>query len=235
MRYLDLLRTLEENGESSQMPGSPTVETVETPSKPSIDGLDSLPSGDFQKITLPDAAASCPPEMTEADADASAALLHPDPTATGPHWHGLTAGELMAAAGPDWPTVEGDADALDALALALLTRRQRDRGERPEHYTQPARCDACGPVWLWRGAPARVRACPWCFNRAAGKPVPSTPPAAVTCGTCGLFAADPNTPAAGFGRCGVNSPASQRPPALCPGAAHICPDWRPLPDEYTAT
>ena len=58
---------------------------------------------------------------------------------------------------------------------AESVRGQRERGERPPTYTQAATCDACGPVWLWPGAPARVLACPWCFNRRAGKPVPQPP------------------------------------------------------------
>jgi hypothetical protein len=61
MSYLDMLRTLDEDGDSSEMPKSPTVETVETPSKPSIDGLDGSPSGTFQKITPPEP----PPDLTD--------------------------------------------------------------------------------------------------------------------------------------------------------------------------
>ncbi len=139
MNYLDMLRTLDDDGIFSEMPKSPTVETVETTSKPSIDSFDSTPTGPFQKI------------------------------------HGIDPADLRAEAGADWPLLEADPEALDAFALALSIRRQRDRGERPEHYTQAATCGACGPVWLWEGAPAHVAACPWCFNRAAGKPNPRPP------------------------------------------------------------
>jgi hypothetical protein len=61
---------------------------------------------------------------------------------------------------------------LEAFAHALRTDFERQRGALPPHYTQLAECAACGPVWLWAGAPARVLACPWCHNRGAGLPVP---------------------------------------------------------------
>jgi hypothetical protein len=80
--------------------------------------------------------------------------------------------DLEAAAGPDWPAIRDDADAVAALRRALEVRRLREQGIPPDDYTQPAHCDGCGPVLLWRGAPARVIACPWCWNRRAGKPVP---------------------------------------------------------------
>ncbi len=83
--------------------------------------------------------------------------------------------ELEAAAGEDWPDVRDRPEALEALAVALETRAMRDRGEVPAHYTRAALCASCGPVWLWEGAPERVLGCPWCFNRAAGKPIPRPP------------------------------------------------------------
>jgi hypothetical protein len=89
-------------------------------------------------------------------------------------------------------------------------------------------------VLLWEGAPARVIACPWCLNRAAGKPVPrpsqpapTTPAAPVTCAACGHF--KPNTvgSSAGIGRCRIEAPASRRASTLWPHAVHHCPDWSP--------
>lgn len=97
------------------------------------------------------------------------------PTGAFPKIRGIPLPRIKAAAGDDWPAIKADQDALEALALALVTRQQREHGTRPEHYTQRAHCEACGPVWLWEGAPARVLACPWCFNRTAGKPIPRPP------------------------------------------------------------
>ena len=45
-------------------------------------------------------------------------------------------------------------------------------GHAPPGYTQAAECAGCGPVLLWPGSPAKVIACPWCFRRRAGKPIP---------------------------------------------------------------
>lgn len=65
-----------------------------------------------------------------------------------------------------------DAEVL-AYANALHARAARRAGNVPAGWAQPCRCDGCGPVWLWADAPAHVIACPWCWNRAAGAPVPS--------------------------------------------------------------
>lgn len=68
MSYLDLLRTLDDDGIFSEMPKSPTVETVETPSKPGLDSFDSPPTGPFQKNAPGGKAATCtpaaPPDLT---------------------------------------------------------------------------------------------------------------------------------------------------------------------------
>lgn len=65
-----------------------------------------------------------------------------------------------------------DAEVL-AYAYALHARATRRAGHVPAGWTQASCCDGCGPVWLWPDAPARVIACPWCWNRIAGAPVPS--------------------------------------------------------------
>ncbi len=81
--------------------------------------------------------------------------------------HGMTLSELKEAAGPDWPEVEADLALAQALAHAVQTRRMRERGEVPPHYTATTLCAGCGPVPIWPGAPEHVLACPWCFNRVA--------------------------------------------------------------------
>jgi hypothetical protein len=82
------------------------------------------------------------------------------------------AAELRELAGADWPECERDPVLLATFAHAVAIRKMRERGEIPPHYTQQATCAHCGPVWLWPGAPDYVQGCPWCLNRAAGKPVP---------------------------------------------------------------
>jgi hypothetical protein len=111
----------------------------------------------------------------------------PPPTATteSPKPHGLTVAELEEEAGEDWTEVRDDPKVLEALAHAVVTRRQRERGECPPHWTERCECAGCGPVYLWPRSPARVLGCPWCFNRAEGRPIPR--PVAVNCGICGHF------------------------------------------------
>ena len=86
--------------------------------------------------------------------------------------HGLTLADLKQAAGPDWPEIENDPATLEALARAIQTRRMRERGEVPPHYTSTTSCAHCGPVPIFPGASERVLGCPWCFNRIRRLPVP---------------------------------------------------------------
>jgi len=82
--------------------------------------------------------------------------------------HGTPISELRDLTGDDWPEIKNDPDALDSFAHAVSTRRMRESGRRPSHYTQVSICKHCGPVWLWEGAPEHVQGCPWCFNRLRG-------------------------------------------------------------------
>ncbi len=63
-------------------------------------------------------------------------------------------------------------DEFQALIRAIQTRRMRERGEVPPHYTEVTVCAHCGPIPIFPDAAARVLGCPWCFNRVAGLPVP---------------------------------------------------------------
>ena len=70
-------------------------------------------------------------------------------------------------------------------AIALLTRmrNQIESGICPPEYDQPAYCRGCGSVWLWFSG--NVLGCPWCWNRAANRPIPR--PCAVRCIDCNNF------------------------------------------------
>lgn len=90
--------------------------------------------------------------------------------------YGLTLADLKAVAGPDWPEVQHNPALLDTLARALTTRRLREKGEVPAHYTAVTVCEHCGPVPIFQGVPEKVAGCPWCFNRLTGKPLPEKRP-----------------------------------------------------------
>ena len=112
-------------------------------------------------------------------------LTSPAMTTQSPNLHGLTLAELEEAAGEDWPEVRDEPAMLEALAHAVVSHRQRERGDCPPTWTEHCECAGCGPVFLWSGSPARVFGCPWCFNRAEGRVIPR--PVAVTCGACRHF------------------------------------------------
>lgn len=63
---------------------------------------------------------------------------------------------------------------LRAFINATDQRKRMERGEVPTHYTATTVCARCGPVPVYPGLPEQVRSCPWCFNRLAGRPMPST-------------------------------------------------------------
>lgn len=110
-------------------------------------------------------------------------------------------------------------EALRTYLRVLERQAIMDRGLVPEGFTQEAHCHGCGPVWLWPESPARVAACPWCFRRKAGKPLPRPP---VTCGSCRHYLPDPINPAAGAGSCALGPGR-----ALWPMAHHPCVEHRP--------
>lgn len=89
-----------------------------------------------------------------------------------PETYGVPLAELQKLAGDDWPELQNDLGQLEFFAHAIQTRRMRESGRRPAHYTQRSECTSCGLVWLWKGAPRHVLSCPWCFNRHAGVTVP---------------------------------------------------------------
>ncbi len=126
------------------------------------------------------------------------------------HVHRLHADDAAACAG------ESD-DTLRAYLRGLAEQHGMDAGIVPPEWTTAAHCEGCGPVWLWPDA-ARVRACPWCFRRKAGKTFPRP---RVACGDCRHYMPDPLNPDAGVGTCG------QGKAARWPMQAHRCPDMRP--------
>lgn len=89
-----------------------------------------------------------------------------------PNLRGLTFADLESVAGEYWPEIANDSVRIEALALAITMRQQREQGEVPANWTQVCECAGCGPVYLWPGSPNRVLGCPWCFNRAEGRPFP---------------------------------------------------------------
>ena len=86
--------------------------------------------------------------------------------------YGLTVDELKTCAGANWITCATDKANLQALAQALVTRKQREQGFVPLWWTATTICAACGPVPVWPECPSTVMACPWCMNRRTGAAMP---------------------------------------------------------------
>ena len=78
---------------------------------------------------------------------------------------GILIADIRETAGPDWPEIVSDPVLLEVFAQAIQTRRMREVGEVPAHYTATTICHYCGLVPIFEGAPERVDGCPWCFNR----------------------------------------------------------------------
>jgi hypothetical protein len=80
----------------------------------------------------------------------------------------------------DWGAGVLSNDTLAAFAHSLVQKREMSQGKRPDHYTEQATCERCGPIWLWFSG--KVQGCPWCWNRAADRPIPR--PVSVKCCDC---------------------------------------------------
>lgn len=61
---------------------------------------------------------------------------------------------------------------LDAFVRAVTVRRCRFAGRAPATWTKAATCRHCGPVLLWPESPDSLDACPWCWSRRDGLPIP---------------------------------------------------------------
>ena len=112
--------------------------------------------------------------------------------------------------------------ALTDLAAAMAATRARAAGRVPKGWIKVVTCAGCGPVWLWRGAPDTVEACPWCHERHQGRPVPR--PRRVACATCSRFVPDPLGDG-GIGTCEIDIPLTE--PPRFPFAPRGCAWWLP--------
>lgn len=121
-----------------------------------------------------------------------------------------------------------DGAEMRAYARALSRSATMDAGNVPDSYTQAALCEGCGPVWLWEGCPPRLKACPWCFRRKAGRAFQRP---LVACGDCRHFLPDPINPADGAGACGLGRPYRKGEIGRWPGAQRECDGYRPRTGE----
>ena len=133
--------------------------------------------------------------------------------------------EVAAALSPrdikDWKTGVISDETLFAFARAFEQRRKMDQGERPKHYTERATCKHCGPIWLWFSG--QVLGCPWCWNRAADKPIPR--PSPVQCRDCIHFK---RTSHPHLGHCAKGEP--EAPAGLVDQDFRHCVRFLPQPD-----
>lgn len=123
-----------------------------------------------------------------------------------------------------WQLAALDGAGMRAYARALSRSAEMDAGTIPADYTQAALCEGCGPVWLWEGAPSRVKGCPWCFRRKAGRAFARP---LVTCADCLHFQRDTVNPSAGIGACALGLPYRRAEVGRYPMARRECGDFRP--------
>lgn len=72
------------------------------------------------------------------------------------------------------------------------------QGRLPAGYSARVECAGCGAVWLPKGHPPRLLACPWCLHRLAGVRIPRPP---VRCADCQHARPDSLNPQAGHMTC----------------------------------
>ncbi len=81
--------------------------------------------------------------------------------------------ELQERAGSDWDEVSADPAKLKSFAELVMITDMRHRGIVPDHYTATTNCKHCGLVPIFEGNWPESDACPWCFNRLKGLPMPN--------------------------------------------------------------
>jgi len=80
--------------------------------------------------------------------------------------------ELQERAAQDWTEISTDPAKLKSFAELVMIEDMRHRGIVPDHYTATTHCKHCGPVPIFEGCWPESDACPWCFNRLQGLPMP---------------------------------------------------------------
>ena len=82
--------------------------------------------------------------------------------------------ELQERAAQDWTEISTDPAKLKSFAELVMIEDMRHRGIVPDHYTATTHCKHCGPGPIFEGCWPESDACPWCFNRIKGLPMPNT-------------------------------------------------------------
>ncbi len=82
--------------------------------------------------------------------------------------------ELQERAEQDWEEISTDPTKLKAFAELVMIEDMRRQGIVPDHYTATINCKHCGPVPIFEGCWPESDACPWCFNRIKGLPMPKS-------------------------------------------------------------
>ncbi len=80
----------------------------------------------------------------------------------GSEWSELLENKNGELTEQEMPTAE------DMVAITQM----RQKGIIPAHYTATTNCKHCGPVPIFEGNWPESDACPWCFNRIKGLPMP---------------------------------------------------------------
>ena len=80
--------------------------------------------------------------------------------------------ELQERPAEDWEEISKSPEQLKAFAELVMIEDMRHQGIVHDHYTATTHCKHCGPVPIFEGCWPESDACPWCFNRLQGLPMP---------------------------------------------------------------
>lgn len=159
----------------------------------------------------------------------------------------ITPDELTTALGGDKAALDSgrlSQAQLRTFAEVVVERHEREAGRRPKGWTQAARCQLCGPVYL---LPLKreddAPDCPWCHNRLAGfaadddgRPIEARPiprPGKVRCADCEHWTADVIGDGTGIGTCAYGGPIWTDMPAY-PNVQRWCSVFAQRADPTTS-
>ena len=82
--------------------------------------------------------------------------------------------QLQLFLGEDWDDYKDNPEALALWADLIFKKQLIEQGKAPDNFTATTWCNLCGYVYvpsaLTNGG--TVLACPWCWNRVKGLPIP---------------------------------------------------------------
>ena len=157
-KYQQLLRSLQLEPEETELfHENESVTLHNDPKKPNYSEKSSTSSDKLNNSVFSGQFQSCDEQLHVQASDGIVSIKH-----------------IKEHAADDWIDIKDDPAQLNALADSIAKQRVMAQGIIPISYTDVTNCKGCGKVAVppELANAGNVLGCPWCWHRAAGRPVP---------------------------------------------------------------